>query len=93
MPTFYAKIKNVVYYRNLKQRLLSQFKQRLNLDLTLTKIHRALQFDQTPSLKTYIKLHTELRKQSTNEFERDFYKFMTNAVFGKTMENPRNSEM
>ena len=75
------KKKYVVHIKSLKQAL--------NYGLKLKKVHGIIEFNQKAWLKPYIDMNTELRKLVKDDFEKDLFKLMNNAVFGKTMENIR----
>ena len=57
--------------------------------MKLIKIHRALQFKQSNWMKKHIDFNTKNRMSATNDFGKDFFKFMINSVYGKAMENLR----
>lgn len=82
--TLYDKKNYVIHYKML------QFV--LQHGLILKTIHRAIQFNQSKWMKSYIDLNTELRMKATNNFEKNFYKLLSNAIYGKTMENIRSRE-
>ena len=81
VPNLRDKERYVLHYRNLQLYL--------SLGMRVKKVHRALRFEQSPWMELYIRMNTELRKVATSDFEKDLYKLMNNAVFGKTMENLR----
>ena len=43
-------------------------------------------------MKKYIELNIGLRKVASNEWEKDSFKMMYNALFRKTMQNVRNQK-
>ena len=77
----YYKQRYVVHIRALQQAL--------DHGLVLERIHRTIEFKQSPWMKEYIAFNTKLRTAAKNDFEKDFYQLMNNAVFSKTMENIR----
>lgn len=75
------KNKYVLHYRTLKLVLQN--------GMRLKQVWRILKFRQSNWLRPYILLNTNERTKATNEFEKNFFKLMSNAVYGKTLENVR----
>ena len=65
----------------------------LNQALILKKIQRAIKSNQNAWLKPYIDMNTKLKQKAKNNFEKDFFKLINNAVFGKTMKMWENMEI
>ena len=73
VTNFHNKTEFVIHIINLKQALI------------LKKVRRAIKSNQNAWLKPYIDMNTKLKQKAKNNFEKDFFKLINNAVFGKTM--------
>ena len=82
LPNLYDKEKYVVHHEALKCYL--------KYGMKLKKVHAGISYEERDYMKEFIDINAEARKVARNDFEKDFYKRMSNSVFGKTMENVRN---
>ena len=58
--------------------------------MIVEKIHEIISFKQSRWLEKYISFNTQKRNKAKNDFEKDFFKLLVNAAFGKFLENVRN---
>ena len=70
--------------------LLDNLKYYLKRGMKLTKIRRAVTFEQKDFLKKFITKITQLRSEATTDFELRLFKLFANSTFGKFIENARN---
>ena len=55
--------------------------------MVVVKIHETISFRQNKWLEKYLNFITQKRNKAKNGFEKDFYKLLNKAFYGKTMEN------
>ena len=70
----------VVHLRNLMY---------ISQGLIFKKVCKILEFKQSAWMKPYIDFNTQKRKEANNEADKNHFKPLNNAVYGKTMENTR----
>ena len=58
--------------------------------MLVDKIHGKFSFKQSKWLEKYENFKTQKRKLARNDSEKDFYKLLNKAFYGKTMEFVRN---
>uniref|UniRef100_A0A8D8TAN0 DNA-directed DNA polymerase n=1 Tax=Cacopsylla melanoneura TaxID=428564 RepID=A0A8D8TAN0_9HEMI len=81
LTTLEPKMNYIVHYRNLKLYL--------ELGMVLTKIHKIVQFNQSPWMKTYIDFNTAKRASADTKFSQELFKLASNAAFGRTLLNSK----
>ena len=57
--------------------------------MVVDKVHEIGSFKKCKWLEKYKNFNTQKGNQAVNFFEKDFYKLLKDAFFGKTMENVR----
>ena len=81
VPNLMDKYDYICHYRNLQLYI--------DLGMTLSKMTCVLRFIQKPWLKSFIDFNTKKRAMATTLFEKSFYKYVVNSIYGKSVQNPR----
>ena len=69
-----------------KKTMLKNLKKIVESCISTEKVHKVIKFNQEAWLKPYIDINTKLRTESKNDFDKNFFKLMNDALFEKTME-------
>ena len=80
LATFEKKEDYILHFRNLQLYV--------SLGLKVTKLKVGLVFRQSPVMSAYIDFNSKKRAEANNNFDVDFYKLLSNSLYGKTIENP-----
>ena len=58
--------------------------------MIVNKFHNVISFKHSMWLENVINFNTQKRNHAVNDFEKDFFKLLNNAFYGKTCENVRS---
>ena len=92
-PESYVKCKKLICDWTDKQKYLVHYrllKFYVKHGMEIMKVHEVISFKQKKWLEKYIDYNTQKRNKTNDDFQKDFYKLLNNAFYGKTMENVRN---
>ena len=92
-PENYTKSKKLICDWSDKKRYLIHYRMLkfyVRHGMIVEKIHEIKSFKQSKWLEGYISFNTQKRNKAKNDFEKDFFKLLVNAAFGKFLENVRN---
>ena len=92
-PKNYTKSKKLICDWTDKKKYLIHYKMLkfyVRHGMIVEKIHEIISFKQSKWLESYISFNTQKRNKAKNDFEKDFFKLLVNAAFGKFLENVRN---
>ena len=92
-PKNYAKFKKLICDWTDKKNYLVHYRMLkfyVRHGMVVDKVHEIISFKQSKWLEKYIYFNTQKRNKAKNDFQKDFYKLLNNAFYGKTMENVRN---
>ena len=92
-PKKYTKSEKLICHWNDKKKYLIRYRM-LKIyvvhGMVVGKVHEIIWFKQSKWLERYISFKTTKRNKAKNDFEKDFFKLLVSAAFGKLLENVRN---
>ena len=89
----YAKSKKFICDWTNKKKYLIQYRMLkfyVRHGMVVEKNHEIISFKQSKWLESYNSFNTQKRNKAKNDFEKDVFKLLVNAAFGKFLENIRN---
>ena len=92
-PKNYTKSKKLICDWSDKKKYLIHYRMLkfyVRHGMVVEKIHGIISYKQSKRLEKYVGFITQKRNKAKNDFEKDFFKLLVNAAFGKFLENVRN---